>query len=82
MPIIWAIGVAQPPRHHFKAVLGSFMSFVIGNITSGTMSPTLSKGIGMGYIDSDKSIINSQVGIKIRNKVIAAKIVKTPFVII
>jgi len=55
---------------------------VIGNITSGTMSPTLSKGIGMGYIDSDKSMINSQVGIKIRNKVIAAKIVKTPFVII
>ena len=55
---------------------------VIGNITSGTMSPTLSKGIGMGYIDSDKITINSQVGIKIRNKVIAARIVKTPFVII
>ena len=33
MPIIWAIGVAHPPRHHFKAVLGSFMSLVIGNIT-------------------------------------------------
>jgi len=68
------------PRKGYEIV--NDKNVVIGNITSGTMSPTLSKGIGMGYIDSDKSMINSKVGIKIRNKVIAAKIVKTPFVII
>ena len=68
------------PRKGYEIV--NDKNVVIGNITSGTMSPSLSKGIGMGYIDSDKSMINSKVGIKIRNKVIAAKIVKTPFVII
>ena len=68
------------PRQGYEIV--NDKNVVIGNITSGTMSPSLSKGIGMGYIDSDKSMINSKVGIKIRNKVIAAKIVKTPFVII
>ena len=68
------------PRKGYEII--NDKNVVIGNITSGTMSPTLSKGIGMGYIDSDKSMINSKVGIKIRNKVIAAKIVKTPFVII
>lgn len=53
---------------------------VIGNVTSGTMSPVLSKGIGMGYIAKEYSAFGTQVFVKIRNKNIPAEIVKTPFI--
>ena len=52
----------------------------IGVVTSGTMSPTLKKGIGMGYVISEKCSIGSTLWIKIRKNIIPAVIVKTPFV--
>ena len=52
----------------------------IGVVTSGTMSPTLKKGIGMGYVISEKCLIGSTLWIKIRKNIIPAVIVKTPFV--
>ena len=52
----------------------------IGEVTSGTHSPTLSKGIGLAYISSAYSKINHTVSIEIRGKLIDAKIVKTPFI--
>ncbi len=51
----------------------------IGNVTSGTMGPSLGKAIGMGYINSDYSNFGNEIYINIRNKSIAAKIVKLPF---
>ena len=53
---------------------------VIGKVTSGTMSPMISKGIGMGYVAKEYSAFGTQVFIKIRNKIIAAEIVKLPFI--
>ena len=53
---------------------------VIGNVTSGTMSPTLSKGIGMGYIAKEYSAFGTQIWVKIRNKTIPAQVVKIPFI--
>jgi aminomethyltransferase len=44
------------------------------------MSPTLKKGIGMGYVISEKCLIGSPLWIKIRKNIIPAVIVKTPFV--
>ena len=52
----------------------------IGVITSGTMSPTLSQAIAMGYILSKESQIDNIVYINIRDKYIKAKISKFPFV--
>ncbi len=53
---------------------------LIGNITSGTLSPVLGKPIAMGYVDKEYSDIDSEVIIKIRNKELVGKIVKLPFV--
>lgn len=51
----------------------------IGKVTSGTMSPTLAKGIGMGYIPTNLKSIGTKLYIQIRKKIIPATIVKLPF---
>lgn len=53
---------------------------VIGRVTSGTMSPTLGKAIGMGYVAKEFTKVGSKVFILIRNKRVAAQIVRLPFV--
>ncbi len=53
---------------------------IIGHVTSGTMSPTLNRGIGMGYIAKEYSAFGTQVWVKIRNKSIPAEVVKIPFI--
>jgi len=52
----------------------------IGAVTSGTMSPVLNKGIGMGYVAKEYSAFGTEVFVKIRNKIIPAEIVKLPFI--
>ncbi len=52
---------------------------VIGNVTSGTMSPSLDKGIGMGYIPTEMAKANEKIFIQIRKKAIPATLVKLPF---
>ena len=51
----------------------------IGNVTSGTMSPYLSKGIGLGYVPLDSSKLGTEIFIQVRKKAIPATIVKLPF---
>lgn len=51
----------------------------IGNVTSGTMSPSLSKGIGLGYVTTPFTKPGSQIKIQIRKKTIPATVVKLPF---
>jgi len=51
---------------------------IIGNVTSGTMSPSMSKGIGLGYVKWGFHIADTQIHINIRNKSIQAKVVKFP----
>ncbi len=52
----------------------------IGNVTSGSFSPTLECGIGMGYVQVEESTEGNRVDIIIRNKRYSAKIVKIPFI--
>ncbi|RKS53224.1 aminomethyltransferase [Gillisia mitskevichiae] len=52
---------------------------VIGNVTSGTMSPSLDKGIGMGYIPTEMAKANDKIYIQIRKKAVPATLVKLPF---
>ena len=42
---------------------------IIGKVTSGTQSPSLVKGIGLGYVEKSYSNLNTQIGIIIRNKI-------------
>ena len=65
------------PRNGYPIVNDE--GIVIGNVTSGTMSPSLKKGIGMGYVTTEYSKIDTSIFIEIRNKQIPAKVVKLPF---
>lgn len=51
----------------------------IGRVTSGTMSPSTGKAIGLGYVHTAHSALDSRIYISIRNKNIEAAIVKLPF---
>lgn len=52
----------------------------VGEVTSGTHSPSLDKGIGLGYIETAHSKIGTKIEIAIRDKSVPATIVKPPFV--
>lgn len=66
------------PRHGYEIVDAN--GVVIGIVTSGTQSPVLEKGIGMGYVNLDFSSFGSEIYILVRNKRLKAKIVKMPFI--
>ncbi len=51
----------------------------IGHVTSGTMGPSVEKGIGMGYVQTTHTKADSKIYIQIRKKTIPATVVKTPF---
>ena len=65
------------PRHGYEIV--NEKGEIIGEVTSGTMSPSLKKGIGMGYVPKELSKIGSEIFIQVRNKAIPAVVVKLPF---
>lgn len=65
------------PRHDYQ--ITDKDGKIIGRVTSGTMAPSLNKGIGMGYVTTENSTPGTEVFIQIRNKPVAATIVKTPF---
>ena len=52
---------------------------VIGSVTSGTMSPSLQKGIGLGYVPVAFSKPGSAIAIRIRKNDVPATVVKPPF---
>jgi aminomethyltransferase len=66
------------PRHHY--VLCDNNKKPIGNVTSGTMSPSLQKGIGMGYVNSDSAAAGTELYVRVRDKMIKAVVVKLPFI--
>ena len=65
------------PRHDYEIVDAS--GTVIGIVTSGTMSPTMNIGIGMGYVTIENSAIDSIIFIRIRKNDVPAKVVRLPF---
>lgn len=66
------------PRHGYE--LADKDGLVIGMVTSGTQSPMLNKGIGMGYVAKEYSAFGTEIYVKVRNKLLKAKVVKVPFV--
>ena len=65
------------PRHDYEIV--DVNGNTIGIVTSGTMAPSVGKAIGMGYVKTEFSAVDSEIFILIRDKKIAAKVVKMPF---
>ena len=66
------------PRHGYR--LADAEGRAIGSVTSGTMSPTLKKGIGMGYVETAYAEPGTPIAVVIREKPVAARIVKLPFI--
>jgi len=66
------------PRHGYEIVDAN--ENTLGVVTSGTMSPVLGYGIGMGYIQKSHSKIGTEIFIKIRNKLLKAEVIKFPFI--
>jgi aminomethyltransferase len=65
------------PRHDYE--IKDFSGAPIGRVTSGTQSPSLGKAIGMGYVQSSFAAIDANIYIKVRDKLLQAKVVKFPF---
>ena len=65
------------PRHDYE--IADKDGNIIGIVTSGTQAPSLNKAIGMGYVPTELSTVDSEIYIRIRNKDIKAKVVKMPF---
>lgn len=65
------------PRHGYDIVDGKGKT--IGVVTSGTMSPSIGTGIGLGYVPPIFSDIGSKINIQIRKKAVPATVVKLPF---
>lgn len=65
------------PRQGYDIVDGQGKK--IGNVTSGTMSPSLGKGIGLGYVPTILSDAGSKINIQIRKNAVPATVVKLPF---
>ena len=65
------------PRHDYEIVDKD--GNVIGIVTSGTMAPSLNKGIGLGYVTTEFAGVDSEIFIRIRKNDIPAKVVKLPF---
>lgn len=66
------------PRHNYELVDADGNK--IGHVTSGTMSPCLKIGIGLGYLATEFSKLDTEIFVLIRDKKIKAKVVKPPFV--
>jgi aminomethyltransferase len=66
------------PRGHYD--LTDADGHKVGEVTSGTQSPTLGKGIGLGYVPASVSKPGSELFVKVRDKLLKAQVVKLPFV--
>lgn len=66
------------PRHDYP--LYNAEGSLIGKVTSGTMSPILNQGIGMGYVSKEYAAFGTTIYVGIRDKKIPAEVVKLPFI--
>ena len=65
------------PRHGYE--IKDFSGMPIGHVTSGTQSPSLGKAIGMGYVTKSFANPDTNIYIKVRDKLLQAKVVRIPF---
>lgn len=65
------------PRNGYEIVCPQ--GEVIGRVTSGTMSPMMKIGIGLGYVEAGHAKVGEDVCIRVRNRDLKARIVKPPF---
>ena len=64
------------PRHNYEILNAT--NEPIGLVTSGTMSPMMKKGIGLGYVKTQYAEPGTEISVQIRSKQVKAKVVKPP----
>ena len=52
---------------------------VVGQVTSGTYGPTVQKNIALAYVPAELSKVGTELAVRIRDRDVPAKVVKTPF---
>ncbi len=67
---------AGVPRHGYPILLNGER---VGEVTSGTMGPSVKKAIGIGYVPTALAAEGSTFHVEIRGRPVAARVVKTPF---
>ncbi len=65
------------PRHGYRLLDGEGNE--IGEVTSGSQSPSLGIAIGLGYVNNDFKSPGSEIFLEVRGKSLKAKVVKLPF---
>jgi aminomethyltransferase len=65
------------PRHDYK--IKDAEGNLIGRVTSGTQSPSLGKAIGLGYVLTEFSGLDSNIYVEVRDKLLRANVVRIPF---
>ena len=76
---IAVVGKAPPLRHDYE-VCDREGEKVLGKLTSGTISPSLGRGIGMAYLPIDTAAPGTELSVSIRGRFFPAEVVKKPFV--
>ena len=71
-------GKSAPPREQYKIFSSDGTGREIGEVTSGTQSPSLGCGIGLGYVESAHAKSGAGIEIEIRNRRFPAQVVKRP----
>lgn len=71
-------GRTPPLRHGYEVVIPD--GTVIGELTSGTLSPSRGLGIGLAYLPAENARIGQNLAVRIRNQDYPVKVVKKPFV--
>ncbi len=69
---------SAPPRPHYLIKNLNNPTETIGIVSSGTQSPSLSVGIGMGFVKIPFAAVGGSVGIEVRGNIVPAQIVKKP----
>lgn len=64
------------PRHGYEVFVGEEQ---VGEVTTGTQSPTLKKNIGLALLNKEFTELETEVEVQVRKKRLKAKVVKTPF---
>ena len=65
------------PRAHYQVFKNGEP---VGEVTSGTFSPTLNTGVGLCYVSSEYSDIGNHLDVKIRDQLVATEVIQLPFV--
>ncbi len=66
------------PRHGYQ--IATRDGEILGEVTSGTMSPCLKVGIALGYVRADHAKPGSEVAVIVRDRLLKAEVVRLPFV--